>query len=659
MSLSNEVRERLETLRGEVLSVFGDASATLGAELSEPARTRLQPSHRRVSDGRSTVVCCGEFRRGKSSLLNALIERELFPVDVSVTTAVVISLEWAADEYAIVHFGNQERPASRRNALRISLDEVKLYASEQENPRNLKDVSQVEEFAPISQLEGGLVLVDTPGIGSVNPAHTAKTYAFLPQADAILFVSGATEPLTTHETSFLTYALNLCPIVITALTKADLVQDARVIVKSARERIAEVLLAQGRDEQVSEEDLVIIPVSAYRKWAALKDDDPELLAASGFPLLETELWTGLVATCGTVPMVTALTELEEELNTAQAPLDNEHAVLQGNERLNTMEQELKDILKESRELKKSGAKWRREFRVKLTKAGGTISEQLDSDLQAARDRLHDDLTSSSAWENPNTLLSAAALEVVEAINRASLALERDSIQLARECEKHTKLKINLSGNEAPTFKPTFAIPKLEQEAKGGMMRRVRETYVSGIAGGGFGTIVGAIVGTVILPGVGTAAGAGIGSFLGQIGGMIAGARDSAGREGRDGARRNAQLVRNSLTSQMDKNNQRALRSFERTRSEVATALEAALEGGLDAQQESLEASLDALSKLKDAEQKARDERLPWLVKRLTDYAQLREKLTNLRQSIVEFRNSVADDLRSQRDLHASAPDAAA
>src|ERR1700677_2882491 len=230
-----------ERLRDDVLVFYLRLIAIIGPRLAQTRRRMVQEWRDRLAEGRYYVVVCGEFRRGKSSLLNALVERPgLFPVDVDITTCAVTILHWDSQEAAVVYFAetNLDDPSSATPPERITLDRIEEFATEQGNPDNDKLVERIEIGAPIPQLEPGLVLVDTPGLGSVNPGHNAATRAYLPRADAVLFVSSATQPLSESELGFLREALAKRPVVVAAVTMIDKVVNAAPVVAEARVRIA-------------------------------------------------------------------------------------------------------------------------------------------------------------------------------------------------------------------------------------------------------------------------------------------------------------------------------------------------------------------------------------------------------------------------------------
>jgi len=151
----------------------------------------------KLAEDRFTLAVLGQFKRGKSSLMNAIIGRELLPTGVLPLTSAITKLK----------FGPQERLVVEREGLiwpeELSLTRLDDYVTERGNPGNQKRVKSATVEVPVPFLRRGLEFVDTPGVGSAIVANTATTYAFLPQCDAVLFVTSVDTPLTRTELEFL------------------------------------------------------------------------------------------------------------------------------------------------------------------------------------------------------------------------------------------------------------------------------------------------------------------------------------------------------------------------------------------------------------------------------------------------------------------------
>lgn len=149
------------------------------------------------------VAVLGQFKRGKSSFLNALLGETLLPVSVIPLTAVPVLL-LPGPLMARVHLQNQAEPLILAADSALALEsQLQLYVSEAQNPHNLRQVSFVEVFHPSALLAQGLVLVDTPGIGSTFRHNTETTRQWLPHCDVGLLVISSEPPLTEAELVFM------------------------------------------------------------------------------------------------------------------------------------------------------------------------------------------------------------------------------------------------------------------------------------------------------------------------------------------------------------------------------------------------------------------------------------------------------------------------
>lgn len=167
----------------------------------------------------STIVCVvGEFKQGKSSLVNGLLGREVCPVDDDLATSSITLVRYGENLGAVV----RRREGGESVGERVPIEELDQWVSEEGNPGNERQVERVEITMPAAMLKQGLVLADTPGMGGLGAGHAAATLAFLPFSDGLLLVSDASSELSAPEIDFLARATELCPTVLFVQTKIDL-----------------------------------------------------------------------------------------------------------------------------------------------------------------------------------------------------------------------------------------------------------------------------------------------------------------------------------------------------------------------------------------------------------------------------------------------------
>jgi len=194
---------------------LADLSEQLGTQaLAEEARELAA----RISEGRFYVACIGQFKRGKSTLINALIGAPILPVGFIPVTAVP----------TVIRFGEREsaRVRGRDGSWReITVADLGEYVSEEHNPENAKGIAGVEVFVPSPLLASGMCLVDTPGLGSVFTGNTAAAESFIPHIDAALVVVGADPPLAGEELTLVEAVGRNVEDLILVINKADRTTD--------------------------------------------------------------------------------------------------------------------------------------------------------------------------------------------------------------------------------------------------------------------------------------------------------------------------------------------------------------------------------------------------------------------------------------------------
>ncbi|MEN6412729.1 MAG: dynamin family protein [Veillonellales bacterium] len=196
---------------GKSLSAYGDQMEELATRLREE---------------RFHLAVLGQFKRGKSSLINALLGGEILPASSIPLTALPTVIRWGEKRQAVITF------ASGRVEKNVFADDPSLtayltrFVAEQENPHNQLAVKQVEVEYPAGFLANGVTLIDTPGIGSTFKHNTETTLQFLSQCDAALFVLSADPPITANEVEFLQTVKKHVRQVFFILNKVDYLSAA-------------------------------------------------------------------------------------------------------------------------------------------------------------------------------------------------------------------------------------------------------------------------------------------------------------------------------------------------------------------------------------------------------------------------------------------------
>jgi GTP-binding protein EngB required for normal cell division len=194
---------------------LGRLAQELGAE---PVAEEARELAARVSEGRFYVACVGQFKRGKSTLLNALVGYAVVPTGFVPVTAVPTVIRFGDELRARVRI----RDGSWRDA---AMSDLKEYVTEELNPENKKALDGAEVFVPSPLLSSGMCFVDTPGLGSVFTGNTATTQAFIPHIDAALVVVGADPPIAGEELTLVESIGTQVQDLILVINKADRTSD--------------------------------------------------------------------------------------------------------------------------------------------------------------------------------------------------------------------------------------------------------------------------------------------------------------------------------------------------------------------------------------------------------------------------------------------------
>ncbi|MGA2855319.1 MAG: dynamin family protein [Candidatus Sulfotelmatobacter sp.] len=244
----------------------------------------------RVSEGRFYVACIGQFKRGKSSILNALVGDSVLPTGVVPVTTVPTIVRYGSHAAARVRF------EAAGGWTDIPVKTVDEYVSEEKNPENAKHVAALEIFVPSPLLATGMCFVDTPGLGSVFTGNTAATQAFIPHIDAALVVIGADPPLAGEELVLVEAVARHVQDLIITVNKADRTTDA--------ERAEAVAFARRQLEKRLPQHSVgpLLEVSAAeqlehrgtgRDWEKLVASLNHLIEGSGRRLIQAACERGL------------------------------------------------------------------------------------------------------------------------------------------------------------------------------------------------------------------------------------------------------------------------------------------------------------------------------------------------------------------------------
>jgi dynamin family protein len=332
--------------------------------------TRLRRARARLLDDHVRVLVAGEFKQGKSMLVNGLVGAPACPVFDDVSTAVPTVVRHA-DEPAVTLVRMPDPDGETAPRTPVPVERLAEFASELGNPGNRARLSHVEVGLPRPFLTGGLELVDTPGVGGLTSVHGAATMAALPSADAVLLVSDASQEYTAPEIDFLRQAISVCPNAACVLTKTDLYPEWRAIAERNRGHLAAAGIA-----------VPLFTVSSSVRWHALLNSDTELNAESGYPPLVSYLRKEVLGRADDLARRSTAHDVCAVADQLAGGLRAEQSVRQNPEQVDELIGRLTVAEQRATSLKERSARWQQT----LNDGVADLNADIDYDL---RDRLRE------------------------------------------------------------------------------------------------------------------------------------------------------------------------------------------------------------------------------------------------------------------------------
>lgn len=184
------------------------------------------------------LAVLGEFKRGKSTLINSLLAQNLLTTDVLPATAVITIIDYSVDEKCVIHWLDNSKPD-----IVLRIDELNRFAIQGDIDTSL--VKFVEVKIKNDLLKDGLTIIDTPGVNDISKTRIEITNNILPYCDAALFLLDAVAPVTKSEGDFLVTKIlsNKLNTLLFIISKSDRLDEDELeeSVAGAQERLQDIL----------------------------------------------------------------------------------------------------------------------------------------------------------------------------------------------------------------------------------------------------------------------------------------------------------------------------------------------------------------------------------------------------------------------------------
>ncbi len=375
---------------------------------------RVQASLERLARPDTVVCVVGEFKQGKSSLVNALVGEQICPVDDDMATAAITVLRYREQPELLVRRAGEDGPETER----VDWSLLGELATERGSRTDARQIEMLEVGLPNRLLGAGVTLVDTPGVGGMVAGYATATLTFLQTADAMLFVTDASAELSAPEIEFLKEARERCPVVVVVQSKVDLYPSWQ--------RIAD--LNRGHLER-AEIPTRIVPVSSTIREIALNRQSAELNLESGIPALLEILQAEVLDRAREIAGSRALADTRFAAGQMAATFETELGVLENPESARATLQLLEEMKERLTYLRGPAARWS----VLLNDGFATINQQVDYQFRGAMRTLmravEEQIEESDPGVNWDELGEGLRTDVARAVDETFARLTGDAGEL--------------------------------------------------------------------------------------------------------------------------------------------------------------------------------------------------------------------------------------
>jgi ribosome biogenesis GTPase A len=218
MTVTSETAQRasIESCLRTVLAV--ETSAVRNSDLRE----RILSLEEKLASGRLRLAVLGQMKRGKSSFINALLGADVLPTGALPVTAIITEIKFGLAPEALIIY------STGGHSEKVELKALAEYITEAGNPGNKKQVASVELLYPAEFLRDGIILIDTPGIGSTHAHNTLTTESYLEKIDAGIVVLSVDPPVTEVESRFIKQLADEMPKLFFVINKIDIASNDEV-----------------------------------------------------------------------------------------------------------------------------------------------------------------------------------------------------------------------------------------------------------------------------------------------------------------------------------------------------------------------------------------------------------------------------------------------
>lgn len=360
------------------LEKTGEVMAQL--ELADQAQ-QAKDASARLKSRVFSVGIMGEFKRGKSTVINALLGEKIAPADVVPASATLNRVTYGLTPKATILYKDGRRES-------VPVDKIADYVTKitEESAATAALVDQAIVEYPCQFCKNNVEIIDTPGLND-DERMDAISEAVIPELDAVVMVLSADSPFSKSEAEFVRNKLMTSDVtkMIVLVNRIDTIydEDDRVrILQSIKEKIVRevsdrIAAIHGIDSQLYQDtkrklaEIQLYPISAIQALQGRMKDKPELVNQSGILAFEDRLRRLLTQERGALEIMRVSSIISKLLQEGQSALTL---------RINALEMDSEEFLKNKQAAEEEIVLLRSnklDEKAKLRKAGMQIKGKLD------------------------------------------------------------------------------------------------------------------------------------------------------------------------------------------------------------------------------------------------------------------------------------------
>lgn len=355
----------------------------------------MERCRKKLNNHTFAVGIMGEFKRGKSTVINSLLEQEIMPADILPCSATMNRVTYDMTPHAQLKM----RDGTVKD---IPVEQLSDYVTKLtgENESRAAEVDEAVVYYPCRFCRNGVDIIDTPGLNDDERMNKISEQV-IPKLDAVVMVITPDNPFSMSEAEFVRNKLMTSDLsrLIFLVNKIDQVRrasDRERVVKSIRQKIQLSVMEKtadlyGKDSQEYQDAMAkigsirVYPFSALDALDGKLEGDEELIEKSGTKVFEEALTKMLTQERGALELGYPLNAIQRscsevakaavarkqalELSTEEFK-DNQQEALQQIEQLRKQKQE------EQKRLQASSLRTRDELEQQVASFYPTIKEQL-------------------------------------------------------------------------------------------------------------------------------------------------------------------------------------------------------------------------------------------------------------------------------------------